>query len=204
MNFILFTLSTIVISLSGVMSPGPLTAVAISKGTKDKTAGIFISIGHGSVEILLIILIYLGIYHFLKSQLVISLTSFLGGLFLITLGISMLVRGEQSTVLQNTNDYNNIVTGIITTVSNPYFFLWWLTVGAGLIFKAARFSKIAVLIFAVIHILCDFLWYGSLTYLTYKTVGRLTPKYWIGIHYVSATMMLFFGIIFLVVGLRAI
>ncbi len=49
-NFYLFLISVVSISLSGVMAPGPVFAVAIAKGSEDKTAGFLISLGHGIVE----------------------------------------------------------------------------------------------------------------------------------------------------------
>ena len=59
-DFYLFMLSVVAISLSGVMSPGPLFAVTIAKASKDKRAGILISLGHGVVEFPLMLLIYFG------------------------------------------------------------------------------------------------------------------------------------------------
>lgn len=49
-DFYLFMLSVVAISLSGVMSPGPLFAVTIAKASGDRKAGLLISLGHGVVE----------------------------------------------------------------------------------------------------------------------------------------------------------
>jgi len=59
-NFFVFLSTVILISFSGVASPGPLTAVTIAKGLQNKYNGILISIGHGIVELPLIFFIYFG------------------------------------------------------------------------------------------------------------------------------------------------
>ena len=53
-----FLLSVVVISLSGVMMPGPLFAVTVAKSYKSQLAGMQIALGHALVEIPLILFIY--------------------------------------------------------------------------------------------------------------------------------------------------
>ena len=60
-DFYLFLASVVLISLTGVMMPGPLFAVTIKKAAKRKTAGLFISLGHGIVEFPIMVAIYYGI-----------------------------------------------------------------------------------------------------------------------------------------------
>jgi threonine/homoserine/homoserine lactone efflux protein len=49
-DFYLFLSSVVLISMSGVLMPGPLFAVTIEKASKHKTAGVLIALGHGVVE----------------------------------------------------------------------------------------------------------------------------------------------------------
>ena len=49
-NEYLFFVSVVLISLSGVLMPGPLFAVTLKKAAKSKTAGALIAVGHGIVE----------------------------------------------------------------------------------------------------------------------------------------------------------
>ena len=61
-NIIEFAIIVIIISASGVMSPGPLFAANITYGLKQGTkAGIKIAIGHSLVELPLVILLGIGI-----------------------------------------------------------------------------------------------------------------------------------------------
>ncbi len=57
-NEYLFLASVVVISLSGVLMPGPLFAVTLKKAAKSKVAGALIAVGHGIVEFPLMFLIF--------------------------------------------------------------------------------------------------------------------------------------------------
>ena len=54
----LFLFSVIVISLSGVMMPGPLFAMTVAKSYKAPTSGALVALGHAVIEIPLMVLIY--------------------------------------------------------------------------------------------------------------------------------------------------
>jgi len=75
----LFLLSTVLISLSGVMMPGPVFAVTITKGYKDKIAGALIAFGHGVIEFPLMFLIYFGFAQFFASNAAQILIGVVGG-----------------------------------------------------------------------------------------------------------------------------
>ena len=77
-----FLLSVVVISLSGVMMPGPLFAVTVAKSYKSQFAGVQIAAGHALVEIPLMLLIYFGLGRFFQYELVQLTLSLLGGLVL--------------------------------------------------------------------------------------------------------------------------
>ena len=55
-----FLIQTILISLSGVMAPGPITAVTIGKGSVSPYAGALVAVGHGIVEFPLMAAVYFG------------------------------------------------------------------------------------------------------------------------------------------------
>jgi len=52
-----FLLSTVAISLSGVMAPGPITAATLAAGARGRHAGAMICLGHVVVELPLILLL---------------------------------------------------------------------------------------------------------------------------------------------------
>ena len=67
-NFGMFLASVLLISLSGVLMPGPLFAVTIQKAAKSKISGALIAVGHGIVEFPLMFAIF-----FILSQFTIPL-----------------------------------------------------------------------------------------------------------------------------------
>jgi threonine/homoserine/homoserine lactone efflux protein len=45
------------ISLTGVIAPGPVTAITITRGMRRRDAGLLIAVGHGMVEMPMILLV---------------------------------------------------------------------------------------------------------------------------------------------------
>ncbi len=81
--------SVIVISFSGVMMPGPMTAVTLAKSYKSPWAGVWISLGHAVIEVPLILLIYFGFAQFFQNGIVRLVLSVAGSGMIIWLGVSM-------------------------------------------------------------------------------------------------------------------
>jgi len=175
-NLALFLLSAAGISLSGVMLPGPLTAATIAKGYRDKNAGILIALGHAVVELPLMALVYFGFAYFFTSPEVKKIIGVAGGLMLILMGL-MVFRSTRKTVDEVADfPYNSLTTGIIMTGANPYFFLWWATIGIALIAGAAEFGIYGLLLFAVVHWLCDAFWEQFVSMSVFKTRHLWTQK----------------------------
>ena len=82
-------LSAVVISLSGVMMPGPMFAVTLAKSYRSPWAGTQISLGHAVIEVPLILLIYFGFARFFENNTVQLVLSILGGAMIIWMGIAM-------------------------------------------------------------------------------------------------------------------
>jgi len=155
----LFLLSTIFISLTGVMMPGPVFAVTVAKGYREKIAGALIAFGHGVIEFPLMVLIYSGFARFFAFSTTKVAISLIGGLMLIYMGIEMFkAKGRTQEEGKGNLKYGSFMAGVMTTCANPYFFLWWGTIGAALIMTATIFGPMGFLLFAVTHWLCDFIW----------------------------------------------
>ena len=163
-----FLLEAVLISLSGVMAPGPITAVTVSKGTKSPHAGAIIALGHGIVEIPLMILILYGFGEILKILYIKAIIGLLGGLFLLKIGFNLL-RGIKQAKIDSSNDpHSPLMAGIILSLANPYFLIWWATIGSILIFRSITFGLLGFAIFMVLHWSCDFFWCYFLSALSFK------------------------------------
>ena len=197
-------LSVVVISLSGVMMPGPMFAVTVAKSYRSPWAGAQISIGHAIIEVPLILLIYFGFARFFEHTTVQLVLSILGGGMIIWLGISMFrARAE---VVHSGKDlrYNAITAGIMTSGLNPFFLLWWATVGSMLVMKFLDFGTIGLLVFIVVHWSCDLVWFSIVSVLIYKTQRLWGKRFHEWLFIVCSLLLVGFGGWFVVSGIQLV
>lgn len=196
-----FAIIVIVISASGVMAPGPLFAANISYGLREGAkSGIKMAMGHTIVEFPLVILLGIGVFSletFPEFRMIISTVG------AITLFVFALVQIK--TVLQNnknitsTPKHGPLVTGIILSALNPFFIIWWLTIGFKLISDAMliwAFSGIVIVFF--LHIWMDFAWLGGISFLASKSSKILSNRNYKFIMIGLSLLLVYFGITFLV------
>ncbi len=195
-------LSVIVISFSGVMMPGPMFAVTLAKSYQSPAAGARISLGHAVIEVPLILLIYFGFARFFENTTVQLVLSLLGGGMIIWLGISMF-RARAEVVRKGKNlPYNAFVAGILTTGLNPFFLLWWATIGSMLIMRFLDFGIAGLAVFTVVHWLCDLAWLSFISILVYRTQSLWGRKFQEGVFIGCSLLLVGFGSWFLVSGIR--
>ncbi|MCD6230489.1 MAG: LysE family transporter [Dehalococcoidia bacterium] len=192
----LFLLSAAGISLTGAMMPGPLTAAVVSKGYGDRDAGVAVAVGHGIVELPLIAAIYFGFGHFLTSPSVINIISVGGGLMLIYLGLRMFRTSNRMLGMPDGLPHSLVVTGIFTTGTNPYFFVWWATVGMALIAAAAEFGIVGVALFILVHWGCDLACDEFISFVTFRSREWWTQKTFKVISSICALILIGFGVWF--------
>jgi len=157
-SFSLFLASAVVISLSGVMAPGPMFAVTVAKGHGDPLAGAWIGVGHGVVEFPLMAAIYFGLGSVFSHGAVKDVVAVAGGIVLVLMGYGMIKARNALAVDGRALPYNSVTAGVLSSAANPYFLLWWATVGAALISRSLEFGLLGFLVFAVAHWLCDVGW----------------------------------------------
>jgi len=168
-SLIVFLLTAVLISLSGVMSPGPITAATLTAGTRSRHAGSLIAIGHGIVELPLMILIMAGMSTLFKSEAVKIAIGFVGGLFLLHMGVQMFRDiNKSSDPAGKYTEMKPLWIGIILSAGNPYFLIWWATIGLALATQAIELGVLAFGLFALIHWLCDLVWLEALSLAGYK------------------------------------
>ena len=195
-------LSVVVISFSGVMMPGPMFAVALAKSYKSPWAGVRMSLGHAVIEVPLILLIYFGFARFFENSTVQLVLSVVGGVMIIWLGIAMFrARAE---VVRKGKDlpYSAFVAGILTTGLNPFFLLWWAAIGSMLVMRIVDFGTTGIILFIVVHWLCDLVWLSFVSNVVYRTRSLWSSRAQEGVFVVCSLLLVGFGVWFLVSGLR--
>jgi len=204
----------VAISVTGVMMPGPVTAAAIAKGFARKWAGIHIALGHALVEFPTIALMALGFSAVLRDRWVNIGIGILGGAMLVFMGVSMIISrgGVVEKLRAPRNDgkngsptakaardpfpYHPLVAGIITTASNPYYFLWWATLGAALTLNALEFGLAVLVVFAVLHWSIDLGWDVFLAYTVHRSRGFWNDRVYVAVFAFCGGVMVLFGIWF--------
>ena len=195
-------LSVVVISLSGVMMPGPMFAVTLVKSYRSPLAGARVSLGHAVIEVPLILLIYFGFARFFENSIVQLVLSVLGGGMIIWLGVSMF-RARAEVVRQGKDlPYNAFTAGILTSGLNPFFLLWWATVGSLLIMRFLDFGTAGLIVFIVVHWLCDLVWLSFVSILVYRTQSLWGRKFQEGMFIICSLLLVGFGGWFMVSGLN--
>ena len=195
MEYLAFIFQAVVISLSGVLAPGPITAVTVGKGGESPHAGAKVAVGHAIVEFPLIIAIYFGFGKLLEITPVKAGIGFIGGIFLFWMGLGML-KSVRSSSVQPDDSRSPTVAGIMLSIGNPYFLIWWATVGAFLVFRAVEFGIVGFILFAVIHWLCDLIWYSFLSALSYKGGEFFGKQFQKILFLVCGIFLLFFSVKF--------
>ncbi len=193
------------ISVTGVMMPGPVTAAAIAKGYRQRWAGMSIALGHGVVEFPTIALMALGFSKVLQNHLVNIVIGLLGGAMLVVMGSTMMLsRGGVIDKLRKSGDagardlfpYHPFIAGIITTASNPYYFLWWATLGAALTLNALEFGLAVLVVFAVLHWTIDLGWDVLLSYAVHRSRGIWDDRVFVAVFALCGGAMVLFGVWF--------
>ena len=200
-DFYLFLASVLLISLSGVLLPGPLFAVTIKKASKNKTAGVLIALGHGIVELPLMLLIF-----FLLSKLTIPPivqvgVGLVGGFLMVFMGLQAFRNRHKQDEAAVNMKRESILAGAWTTAANAGFILWWLTIGTALILNAKLFGLLGFSIFAGVHWLTDFFWYTVVALLIFKSQRFWTERTQMGITLFCVVVFMGFGAYFMVSAL---
>jgi len=202
-EILVFFAMVILISFSGVLLPGPMTAATIVKSYSDKWAGAKVAVGHAVVEMPLLAVIALGASAFIEENpLPIQIIGLIGGGYLLFFGITIL-RDESFISEDSEQDRisrNAFTLGITTTLLNPGFLIWWATIGILLITQAAEYGLLILIIFAIVHWLSDFSWGLAISFGIQKVKEFYASKVRTIIRYSSAVLILIFGIYFAIIS----
>jgi threonine/homoserine/homoserine lactone efflux protein len=157
-------LSTLVlgflIGLTGALAPGPTLVATINASlTGNWTAGLKVSLGHIIIETAIFFLIILGLAGFATPYTTVIAVA--GGIALIIFGI-MTIRGSRSATLSTAPEKaaaNPYMAGLLTSAANPYFWIWWLSVGSALLISSLEGGLILAAVFMIGHWAADTSWY---------------------------------------------
>lgn len=159
--------SSFLIALSGAMMPGPLLTATIGEASRRGfPAGPLLIVGHGILELFMVAALLLGLAPYLQQQEVFVAIALSGAVVLLWMAFAMfrslptLSLGHQIAAPQKGN---LIYTGALLSAVNPYWVIWWATIGFGYILHCSRFGITGITLFFAGHILADFFWYSAVS-----------------------------------------
>ena len=194
--------SAFLIGFSGALMPGPMFALVLSGSSKSGfKAGPLTVLGHGILELALVIGLVLGLGSLLQNETVFKIIGIVGGAVLVYLGIDMIrsIRQAKIDLEKGGKDPGKslIFHGIIASLSNPYWIMWWATIGMALILSASKYKLWGVIVFFIGHILSDLVWYSSVSFAVDRGRKFLSQKVYKGIIAVCGVFLIGFGIYFI-------
>jgi threonine/homoserine/homoserine lactone efflux protein len=157
-------LSTLVlgflIGLTGALAPGPTLVATINASLAGTwTAGLKVSLGHIVIETAIFFLIVLGLASIASPYT--TVIALVGGIALIIFGIMTITGSRTATLASGPAQAaaNPYMAGLLTSAANPYFWIWWLSVGSALLLSSLAGGIVLAVIFMIGHWGADTIWY---------------------------------------------
>ena len=193
-----FAVAVITISVSGVMSPGPLFAANVAYGLKGGVrAGLKMAYGHTIVELPLVILLGVGALSLDSVPQFRETVALAGAISLFVFaGIQIKsVLKKPSSIFEGR--HGPFIAGIMLSALNPFFLIWWFTIGFKLISDSlvlASFAGIGIMF--AFHIWMDYAWLCTVGFLSSKGKKILSSKNYNIFMITISGVLVYFGIVF--------
>ncbi len=207
MEILNFIATVVLVTASGALAPGPLFFAAVSHGTKSGAkGGLAFSIGHTLVEFPLVLLLAL-VFGEVASEIagepaVKLLTGIAGGLFLLIFGAMQihyfLTSKSDTPAYAGVTSRNPLLLGLVFTGLNPYFIVWWLTVGSKLVVDALAFGLLlGVLLMYVSHVWMDYVWLTMVAHFAHVGTKIAGATWYRAVMTLFGAVLVYFGLTFL-------
>ena len=201
-----FASEVILVSASGVLSPGPLFFINIIYGSKQGiTTGIKIAFGHTMVEFPIVIALALGLFTFsyvILNNENLKIISIIGGIAIIVFAFNQIISttkvkdDKQNAYVRISNKKGPILLGVIFSALNPFFLIWWFTIGLKLISDSIHFFGfvVGILFLFSFHIWIDYAWLVITSYMIYRGISVLNTKFYSALLISTSTILAFYGV----------
>ncbi|MCL7384905.1 MAG: LysE family translocator [Thaumarchaeota archaeon] len=197
--------TVMLLSISGALAPGPLFFATITYGIKGGAkSGFMVALGHTVFEFPLIIAMALGILSVINVAQAKPFIGIIGSAAIIVFGALQLrsALNHGATLTENTNlkiPTNAFLVGLLFTGLNPFFIIWWLTIGMKLVLDSLLLaSLVGVGIMYVSHVWIDYAWLMFISHIANKASNFIKER-WMKVLMVSLSLILIiFGVFMLV------
>jgi threonine/homoserine/homoserine lactone efflux protein len=203
MDVLNFVATIILITMSGALAPGPLFFATISHGSKSGAkSGLMFSVAHSLVEFTLVMLFALGLLTVANRPIIRLVTGIIGGLVLLGFGIVQILNSlklkNEGSITKEVKKQNLLLIGLAFTGLNPFFIVWWLTVGANLILLSLEFAALPGVVFMYIcHVWIDYVWLTLVAHFSKMGTDIIGLKWYRVIMIIFGFILIYYGLIFL-------
>ncbi len=203
-------ISAMLVGFSGAIVPGPMFVVVLAQTSfKGVWAAFFISLGHSILELLILILFLIGILRLADNPIFVRVIGILGGLALLYIASDLLYKNFKKKILIDLNNKGvthmakksnlfNIFQGALTSIANPYWFIWWLTIGSAFLLKSKSLGYPGIASFYFGHISADFIWYMFVGIVVSKGKRFISIKVYRVIMLLCSLFLIYLGIKFII------
>lgn len=189
-----------IIGLTGALAPGPTLIATIQSSINiGWTGGPRVTLGHIIAEMGIVILIAIGVTSVSDSYQ--PYISGIGGLALIVFGGMTLTGAKRAVISSETGNERGsgpVLAGFVTSLSNPYFWIWWFSVGSALLFSSLTQGFGGLLAFIGGHWSADLLWFTLVSVSIHRSKTMLSTRMYQGILLLCGVLLILFGIWFLI------
>jgi threonine/homoserine/homoserine lactone efflux protein len=197
--------TSLVVAFSGAMMPGPLLTITISESTRrGPIAGPLLIAGHSVLELLLLIGLLFGLGPLLKNQTFFIAIAFVGGLIMLWMAWGMFKSLPTLTVINESviqKNNNLLLTGAMMSLVNPYWIIWWATIGIGYIVLSQKLGFIGIALFYLGHITGDMIWYVTISMVVGKGKKLFTDRVYRGLIAVCGSFLIGFALYLVISGI---
>lgn len=200
------------VGLSGSVAPGPLLTYNIQLTCrKGFWSGPKLILGHIILEGALILGLIWGLGRFIQLPATRITIGLLGGMMLIWMGYDLIFKESKRGISSSLEvaaatetppavrmtDLNPVLAGMVVSISNPYWLMWWVMVGLAMITQALKFSWVGVFCFYLGHILSDLGWYSLISGALVKGRHFLSDGVYRGLLFVCGLFLFFLALVFI-------
>jgi len=157
------------------------------------------AVGHTIVEFPLVILLGIGVFSleiFPEFRTIISILGAITLFIFASFQIKSILNKKEFSESQSSQ--GPVITGILLSVLNPFFLIWWLTIGFKLISDAVLiWAFTGIIIVFAMHIWMDFAWLGTVSLFASKSQKILSSRNYKIVMTGLSIMLIYFGIVFL-------
>ncbi len=198
--------TSFVLALSGAMMPGPLLTATISESVRRGAAtGPYLILGHALLELAMVGALLIGLAPYLARDWVFAAIALSGAVVLVWMAAGMF-RGLPGLRIDwgahRDRSGPLVPTGILLSVSNPYWAIWWATIGLGYLLSCKALGGAGVAAFFLGHISGDLAWYTLISLLVAKGRHLLTDRVYRALIGVCATFLAGFAFYFAYAGIE--